>query len=253
MSNGMMKFLKKLIHGLSGTENVVHGSKEYKISYSQCGEDIIVDFILESCFRIGNPTYLDIGAYHPMVLSNTAFFYRKGSRGVCIEPDPMLHEKLMQERPGDVCLNVGIGVEMGEGMDFYIMSAKTLNTFSKMEAERFQSYGNNKIEKVIQVPMMPINDVVEKYFHSCPNFVSLDVESLDLEIIGTWDFSRYRPEVFCIETLTYTEDKSERKIHEIIEYMALNEYFVFADTFINTIFVDKLAWRDRKPIFHGNS
>lgn len=57
-----------------------------KISYSQCGEDLIVSFIFN---RLGilNPNYIDIGAHHPYKLSNTAFFYESGSRGINIEPD----------------------------------------------------------------------------------------------------------------------------------------------------------------------
>jgi glycosyltransferase involved in cell wall biosynthesis len=57
-----------------------------KISYSQCGEDIIIDFLL-TWLKIKNPTYLDIGANDPVKLSNTYYFYKKGSRGVLIEPD----------------------------------------------------------------------------------------------------------------------------------------------------------------------
>ena len=66
-----------------------------------------------------------------------------------------------------------------------------------------------------------------------------------MQILKSFDFSHYRPEVFCIETLTYAENHSERKVTEILEFMKSNDYFNYADTYINTIFVDNKIWCDR--------
>ena len=215
-------------------------------SYSQSGEDLIISFIFNNFLGIPKPTYLDIGAHHPSYLSNTYLFYQRGCSGVCVEPDPTLFSKIQKKRKRDICLNVGVGLENKSEDDFYIMTTKTLNTFSKEEAIRYQSYGRQKIEKVIKIPMVPVNDIIGQYFSKTPNLISLDVEGLDYQILNTFDFSRYRPEVMCIETLTYTEDQTERKIRNIIDLMLLNDYFVYADTYINTIFIDKKAWSNRK-------
>lgn len=215
-------------------------------SYSQCGEDLIVNFIFENYLHIQKPSYLDIGAHHPTLFSNTYFFYLKNCQGVCVEADPILCEKIKKKRGKDNCLNLGIGLDKKSKADFYIMSSKTLNTFSKSEAERYQSFNDQTIEKIIQIPMLPINEVIDSNFDACPHFISLDVEGLDEKILNTFDFSKYRPQVFCIETLTYTQDKSERKIYEINDIMLQNGYFVYADTYINTIFVDTKAWDNRK-------
>lgn len=222
-------------------KKVAHSSKV--VSYAQCGEDLIVNHLL-GLLNIPNPVYLDIGAHHPTYLSNTYFFYKKGFRGVCVEPDPRLFMKLSKIRKRDTCLNVGVGSEKmsGDKMDFYIMSSRTLNTFSKAEAERYQGYGNQKIEQVIAIPLISVDDIMKKYFVSTPNFVSLDVEGLDFKIIQSIDFSNYRPEVLCIETLSYTEDRTERKVDEIIELMHQNRYVTYADTYINTIFVEQESW-----------
>jgi hypothetical protein len=71
------------------------------------------------------------------------------------------------------------------------------------------------------------------------------VEGLDYEIIQSFNLIEWRPEVFCIETITYTEDNSEQKEYQIIEYMLEHGYMVYADTYINTIFVDKQKWKNR--------
>ena len=210
-----------------------------KKSYAQCGEDLIIDFLFTNYLKIKKPSYPDIGAHHPSYLSNTYLFYKKGCKGVCIEPDPTLFYQIKKKRPKDICLNIGIGTKQEESTDFYIMSAKALNTCSKKEAERIQNYGNQKIEKVIKIPLVIINKIIEEYFDECPNLISLDIEGLDFEILKSLNFNLYKPEVICAETLTYTEDKSETKIQNIIDLIVSKGYFIYADTFLNTIFVDK--------------
>lgn len=216
----------------------------WKISYAQCGEDLILDHLF-SWLQIDRLTYLDIGAHHPKFLSNTYYFYRKGCQGVCVEPDPVLFKEIMVKRRNDICLNLGVGVSSQDKASFYIMSTPTLNTFSEEEARRYESYGNNKIEKVLDIPLLTVNEIIASYFAHCPHFVSLDVEGFDLDIVRSFDFDRYRPQVFCIETLSYTEDNSEAKTTEIIDYMGNKNYFVYADTYINTIFVDRNVWNSR--------
>lgn len=220
-----------------------HGAR---VSFAQYGEDIIISNILQN-IGVVNPTYLDIGAHHPTQLSNTYLMYSQGCRGVCVEPDPSLYALLNGSRPRDVCINAGVGTTTVSEADFYIITAKTLSTFSKREAERYEKLGTHKIQRVIKMPLVQVNDVIKDHFSSFPNLVSLDVEGLDLEIIRTFDFSSVRPEVFCIETIEYAESGISEKINDIIDIMTSHGYLAFADTFVNTIFVDRDAWANRRP------
>ena len=221
-------------------KNILLG-KYAKVSYSQCGEDLILSSIF-GALKIKKPSYIDIGAHDASYLSNTYLFYLNGSSGLCIEPNPYLLEKFKKKRKRDLCLNVGVGVSSAKEAPFYVMTSSTLSSFSKEEAERLVGYGHEKIKEVIQLPLISFKQAVETYLQGKPNLVSLDVEGLDLEILRSIDFSLCRPEVFCVETLTYTEDNSGVKITPIIEFMKNNGYFVYADTWVNTIFVDKAAW-----------
>ena len=214
-----------------------------RVSHAQCGEDLLMQYVFNS-LGIRKIAYLDIGAHHSSYLSNTYYFYLQGHRGVCIEPDPALASQFASERPGDRLLNIGIGPD--EAMaNFYVMSRPTLNTFSKGEAERFASYGKQSIEQVLPVRIRNINTVIAEEFGNVPNLISLDVEGMDLAILQSLDFERFAPDVLCVETLTYTEDQSERKITEIIDFMESRGYFVYADTYVNSIFVRSAAWRER--------
>ena len=220
-----------------------NSSENQKISYSQCGEDLILQYLF-MVLGIGRVSYLDVGAHHPTYLSNTYLFYELGGQGVCVEPDPSLFAEFPKKRQRDFHLNCGVGIAPGEA-DFFVMSTSTLNTFSREEAERYQSYGQQRILKTIKMELKTLNDIIDKNFEKCPNLVSLDVEGLDYAILQHFNFKKYRPQVFCLETLSYTEDKTERKLTEIIDLMHANGYMTYADTYINTIFVDNLTWKNR--------
>jgi hypothetical protein len=125
------------------------------------------------------------------------------------------------------------------------MTTRTLSTFSEEEATRYQRCDNQKIERVAKIPLISVNDIIHENFNYCPNFISLDVEGLELEILKSFNFNMYRPEVFCVETLTYAEDKSEKKTREILNFMVSNNYMAYGDTYINTIFVERHRWVDR--------
>ncbi len=215
--------------------------KHIHTSYAQSGEDRIISFLFD-WIQIKSPTYLDVGAHHSSWLSNTYLFYKNGSSGVCIEPDPYLFSEIKSKRNRDICLNVGIGSGAQEMADFYVMTSRSLNTFSREDALRCQetqNFGKQKIEKIIKVPLRTINEVMREHCSSGVNLVSIDVEGLDSEIVQSFDFSKYQPEVFCIETLRYDENGILQKNHELINFMKEKEYSVYGETYINTIFVSK--------------
>jgi FkbM family methyltransferase len=212
-------------------------------SFAQCGEDLIIAYVFNALGR-ERIRYLDIGAHHPTYLSNTHYLYLRGQRGVCVEPDASLLAAFRRERGGDTLLNIGIAAEEGEA-DFFVLTTPTLNTFSREEAERFASYGRQRIERVEKIRIRNINSVIREHFGVAPDLLSLDVEGLDLAILKSLDFAAFGPDVCCVETLSYTEDRSERKLTEIIDFMLSKDYFVYADTFVNSIFVRRTAWRTR--------
>lgn len=210
-------------------------------SYSQSGEDRIVKFIFEA-IKVPKPTYLDIGAHHPVRYSNTYLFYENGSSGVCVEPNPRLFGRLQSARPKDVCLNVGVGGTHCDTVPFYELSADTLSTFSESEAQRNVAKHGLQIARVANVDVVTPNEIIRKYFQGSPDFVSLDVEGLELEILEAFDLERTRPLVFCVETITYETDGSGVKLTNVIEFLTNAGYMVYADTSINTIFVDRKRW-----------
>ena len=220
----------------------------YKKSYAQCGEDMILDCIFRG-FNIKNGSYLDIGAHHPYYFSNTQFLYTKGFSGVNCEPNPYLHKTFVSKRKRDKNLNVGVSIyDEDIELDFYIMNPPTLSTFVKEEAERYAALEGHQIVKVEKIKTMNVNKIIELYFDSCPNFISIDVEGLDCDILRTFDFKKNMPEVFCIEVAEYHIDGTYKRIEEIDQIMQDNGYFIYADMYQNTIYVHKNRWDNRKKI-----
>jgi FkbM family methyltransferase len=218
-----------------------------QVAYSQFGEDLIIHHYFNER-GVEHPTYLDIGANNPKFISNTFFFYRRGSRGVLVEPNPRLCKKLRTVRPRDRVLEVGIGFEAQSEADFFVFSrqADGLSTFSKNDAMHWQTvgmkgHGKIFIEKTIRVPLVPINDVIGANFHNgtVPNLLSLDIEGLDLAVLQSLDFERFAPEVVCVETLAYDDKQNGYKREDILQFMGEKNYAVHADTYVNTIFVRK--------------
>jgi FkbM family methyltransferase len=215
----------------------------YRRSYSQCGEDLILSFVFQT-LGITRPRYLDLGAHHPYYLNNTYLFYRRGAHGVNVEADPRFAARLARARPRDVTLNVGVGPESGV-LEFHVLSAPTLSTFSVQEAKRYTEQFGHRIERTVKVPICTFGQLVDDYFEAVPDLVSLDVEGLDLPILRSIDLSRHRPLVFCVETISYSETGQGRRIVEIDVLMENSGYLRYADTHINTIYVDEARWRQR--------
>jgi FkbM family methyltransferase len=220
-------------------------TKWLKKSYSQTGEDLIVKFIFDM-LKISKPSYIDIGAHHPYYISNTALFHEHGSKGINIEPDPTLFPNFVKYRKNDINLDLGISNIEGE-LDFYIISTPTLNTFSKEEAEKYALEGSYKIKSIKKVKVSPLKSIIDKYAKGkFPQFLSLDAEGVDEIIIKEIDFENNYPLVICIETISFSTSGNGVKNTSMIKFLESNGYLVYADTYINTIFVKKSVWQKQR-------
>jgi FkbM family methyltransferase len=212
-------------------------------TYSQFGEDLILRHLFGN-LGIERPTYLDIGANNPRACSNTYYFYRQGGSGVLIEPNPRLSRRLSSVRPRDIVVQAGVGLTTESEADLYVFPRQFdgLSTFSKSEAAHWEAvglkgHGKMRVESIIRVPLISINDVMTAHFRNrSPNLLSLDIEGLDLEVLKSLDFGRFAPDVLCVETLSYDENRNGYKRRDIIEFAAARDYVAYADTWANTIF-----------------
>ncbi len=207
-------------------------------TFSQAGEDVIVRFLFYD-YGVSKIEYLDLGAHAPVYSSNTYLFYREGFRGVCVEADKSLIPAFYKERPEDKILHAGVSVSKDKEADFYIFDIPGINTFDKEEAELRMVSGKFKLVSVDKVPLLSINDIIKDNFSEYPHYLTMDIEGLDLAVLMSLDFQKFPIPVICVETCAYSENHIRPKVRDIIDFMLRNNYEVYADTYINTIFVNK--------------
>lgn len=220
-------------------------NKYRKETYSQTGEDLIIDYIF--CARgFDKPTYIDIGAHHPWHINNTALFYKKGCRGINIEPDPTLIKAFYKSRVKDINLNIGIS-DKNTYLDLYIFNVPTLNTFSEKEAFIIEEKHKIKIKNKIKVKTYALQTLLKEFYNSkSPDFYTIDTEGFDFAIIKQINFIDEPPKVICVETISYSTMGDGKKNTQLIDFLLNNGYMIYADTYINTIFVLKSFWIKNK-------
>lgn len=188
-------------------------------SHSQFGEDLVIDRLL------GHPpsgTYVDVGASDPDFLSNTKRFYDRGWRGVNIEPHVGNFRKFLAARPHDSNLNIGVGPVAGV-LDFYHFDPHQNSTFSVKEAERYKSLGEKLVE-VHKVMVEPLAAVLEKVGRPI-DFMSVDAEGIDLEVLQSNDWSRFRPRLVCVESADYETRVEDMNIHNFMRSVGYEQVY----------------------------
>lgn len=203
----MKRFIK---NGLEANLNL--GKQHF---YSQFGEDAL----LQSFFRaeswekdsssLGafgkfklkkNGFYVDIGAYSPKLYSNTYWFYKKGWSGINIDATPGSMKLFKKIRPRDINLECAIS-QSEEPLTFYYWDAPcTVNTVSEEFARQWEEK-TGKAPYQTQIQSLKLSTVLHQ--HQAPDeidFMSVDVEGHDLEVLKSNDWNRFRPKLLLVET-----------------------------------------------------
>lgn len=178
-----------------------HADQRYgHLTYSQHGEDLVLVSLFER-LGVARPSYLDIGAHHPLNCSNTALIHARGGRGVNVDANPELLAEFRRLRPDDINLNLGVAGREGR-LTFYCIDATSgRNSFSREAAERFVAeHPEFSITAEIEVAVTTLDRLVAEHCGGrYPDLLSLDAEGLDEEILAAADFATTRPRLICVE------------------------------------------------------
>ena len=170
-------------------------------SYAQDGEDLLVQGFFETQ-KGYRGFYVDVGAHHPWRFSNTAFFYKRGWRGINIEPSPDLFGAFKRLRSRDINLNLGIGSETGE-LTFFVFNEPALNSFdANLSQARDQDPDTNyRIERRLSLVVRPLAEVLKEHLPKGQriDLMSIDVEGLDLAVLQSNDWESFRPRYLLVE------------------------------------------------------
>lgn len=201
-------------------------------SYSQEGEDLILDRLFGSCKR---GTYVDIGAHHPFLFSNTYLFYRRGWMGINIDATPGSMKLFNIFRPRDINLEVGILNKKGR-LDYYLFDEPALNSFNKkisLDRDKNTSY---RIKRVVSVPVERLEVILKRNHFESIDFLSIDVEGMELEVLKSINLNKNKPKIILLEKLR--DNSSNNYGTNIDEYLKKYNYYRFANT-ANTFFYER--------------
>lgn len=201
------------------------------ISYSQEGEDMVLSRFLEGR-KAG--FYVDVGAHHPIRFSNTFMFYERGWRGINIEPSPKAYEQFNRTRRRDINVGNGVGEIPGE-LTYYMFDDPALNTFDKALMQERETKTSYRVVGITRVIVERLESILREKLPEgqMVDFMSVDVEGFDLQVLRSNDWSRYRPEFVLVEALDFKLERASQ--HPVHIFMNGIGYELVAKT-LNTLF-----------------
>jgi FkbM family methyltransferase len=201
------------------------------ISYAQNFEDVMLNRVF------GDRTdgfYVDVGAADPVNLSVTKWFYDLGWTGVNIEPHPEFFEKLQAERPRDINLNCGAGAFDGEAV-LHEFSTKEWSTFA---TSRTTDPGGPIPLASRTVQICTLDSVLNEHARGRRvDFLKVDVEGWEKEVLSGIDLRRHRPKVILVEAVdrdTHAINSDWEGIllgsgYKLAYFDGLNKFYLNAD------------------------
>lgn len=174
-----------------------------KQTYSQDAEDVL---LREYFYNKSGGVYIDIGAHHPYRFSNTYWAYKLGWRGVNIEPDKERFELFKKYRKEDININCGIA-NNNMPMRYYIYEEKAYNTFNP------NMYPNKKILRTEEVWVKKLADVLEENKITKIDFMNIDVEGLEMEVLKSNDWTKWKPEYLLVEQCLEIDELIKSEIY----------------------------------------
>lgn len=205
------------------------------MSYSQLAQDLtVINF-----FKKFNGYFIEIGAIDGIELSNTYLLEKKYNwKGICVEPIPQKFDMLCKNRPNSLCSNKAVFSESNKTVIFDIANdAEFLSGISDCIDCHAAAVNANKTQIVVQT--ITLNDLLEQF--NAPPFIeymSLDTEGSELEILKAVDFQKYTFGIIDVE-----HNFVEPRRTQIRELLTSNGY----------VFVKENQWDDHyihKSLLH---
>ena len=205
-------------------------------TYSQDQEDLFInDYFKEK----SSGFYIDIGCYHPIKYSNTALLYNRGWKGINIDMNQTSIDlfNILRKRDKNIC--AAISNTSKKTIQYFDHLFSPINTLDK----NFSSIASKKLsfrkhtEKTIQT--YKFNQIIQKYNINIKqiDFINIDVEAHDLEVLEGIDLSIFNAKIICVEIANYQNNIKEKQLrdylnkynYELIKTVGLNGFFELRD------------------------
>lgn len=203
-----------------------------RLCYSQNGEDLILDRLLEGQHE---GFYVDVGAHHPLRFSNTYMFYLRGWQGINVDAEPGSMRAFRKYRIRDINVECGVAANRGK-LTYYRFNESALNTFDLNEA-LLKDRPPYKLVEQLDLTVRRLDDLLAEYLpHGQKiDFLTIDVEGKDFEVLNSNDWMRFRPRFIITETLR--TDILSLKDCPVVQLLLSKGYRPIAKSYDTTFFV----------------
>ena len=189
------------------------------ISYAQNLEDVLLARVFASREQ---GFYVDVGAFDPDIDSVTRHFYDAGWCGINIEPVAAQLVLFARTRPRDINLNVALGRTNGT-LRFHDFSPLGVSTLDPVVADEMRARGFT--EREVTVPVITLAQVCRDHDVRNIDFLKIDVEGYETEVLAGHDWNLVRPRVLLVEA---TRPMSTTPSYDAWEPMILRQGYQFA-------------------------
>jgi FkbM family methyltransferase len=178
-------------------------------------------------------TYIDVGAGHPIADNVSFWFYERGWRGIAVEPQPELAALYQRLRPRDLVVRGLLGRDCGE-IDFHAVDRlHGLSTTVENLAQKAKAYGVGY--RTVRMPVTTLAKLCETHDVGTIDFLKIDVEGAEGDVLFGGDWTRFRPKVIVAEAVAPMS--SEPVWQDWEPFLIANGYrFVLFDT-LNRFYV----------------
>lgn len=169
---------------------MIYNNMESKASgyYGESKEDLIIYKAIYNSNPHYNGTFIELGAFNGIDLSNTKFFEDNFNwNGVLIEPVKELYDQLIINRPNCDCYNYVISKTEGE-VDFLSNGACSGMTNTMTPKFKETWYGDINETYIHKIKSIPINKLIDKNKYPKIDLFSIDVEGGEFEVLDTFDW-----------------------------------------------------------------
>jgi len=212
------EYLKKIYRKLYIYQNLYYQNKIYlkRDFYSHHKEDV---FFLKYFKNKKKGLFVDVGCHHPTRLNNTYLLYKYGWRGVNIDMSEISIELFNEVRNQD--LNIHSAVSCKNGVISYYTNKELF-----LRASLIQKKGKEKFKYSKRVKSRKLDQILEKtkYKNSLIDFLSIDAEGADFEVLQSLNFKKYKPKLICIEIWKNSIRNSDIKNHKIYKFLIKKKY-----------------------------
>lgn len=166
------------------------------LSYAQLSEDVF----LHRCFSgKDRGFYIDIGASHPVHCNSTYHFYQRGWSGINVEPTPYRFGELVRARPRDINIMAAVGRKDGKASFNLSLNADHLSSLHQQSADIIGSH-RASVHR-LNVDLISLATLCEQHAPEEIDFLKIDVEGAEAEVIAGANWSKWRPAVLLIEAV----------------------------------------------------